>query len=97
MSGTRPPVPLGHKYYVLIESLGSDPGSDQERMLALLEEALSEGLVKEAVPAMGQSDLDWFWRIREEVHVLVKQCTYDQHFDISAILTRGRTALVFGG
>lgn len=79
----KQPLPTGYEYYILIESLGADQISDQESLEKLLEVAIEKGLVIDAVLAQTQSDLDWFWKIREDVHVIKSSCTYDQHFDIS--------------
>jgi len=86
---TSPPAlvkaPLGHdyRYYVLVESMGSKQERDQALMQDLLEEALEKKLILDGTIAQSQADLDWFWTIREDVHVLVSQCNNDQHFDIS--------------
>ena len=82
-SEITPPLPANFNYYVLLESLGSDPEKDQERLLQLLEEALDKKLILDAVPAYSGSDLDWFWRIREDVDIMISQCNNAQHFDIS--------------
>lgn len=79
----KPPIEQSYNYYVLVESLGSNQATDRAVMENLLEEALEKELIADAVLADTQSDLDWFWKIREDVHVLVTACTYDQHFDIS--------------
>ena len=79
----KPPLPYDFKYYVLLETLGSDQEQDQNRLQKLLETALEIELVLDAVMANTASDLAWFWQIREDVHVLVSQCNNDQHFDIS--------------
>lgn len=80
---SKPPLPQHYEYYVLVESLGSHQDSDRSAMEKLLETALEKQIVEDAVLAFTDSDLDWFWKIREDVHVLVSQCAYDQHFDIS--------------
>lgn len=82
-SSVKPPLPYHYKYYVLIESLGSHQERDQQMMQDLIEQALVEGKIEDAVLAQSQSDLNWFWTIREDVHVMVSQCNNDQHFDIS--------------
>jgi len=82
-SEAKPPIPHGYEFYVLVESLGSDQDKDQALLLSLLEEALGQEIILDAAVADGESDMNWFWRIREDVHVLVSQCAYDQHFDIS--------------
>lgn len=85
---TRPdsvmlPLPVGYKYYVLLESLGSDQKEDQSKLERLLEIALEKNLILDAVPAQTESDLNWFWTIREDVHVIKTACVIDHHFDIS--------------
>ncbi len=79
----KPPLPYDYNYYVLLESLGSDQKRDQQKLQELLEIALENNLILDAALAHTKSDLDWFWQIREDVHVLVAQCNNDQHFDIS--------------
>lgn len=79
----KPPLPYDYNYYVLLESLGSHQENDRKSMETLLEEALKKGLIADAVLAHTEADLNWFWTIREDVHIMVSQCTYDQHFDIS--------------
>ena len=79
----KPPLPQDYKYYVLIESLGGNQTEDQEKMQSLLETALEENMILDAAMAMTESDLNWFWTIREDVHAIVSRCKVDQHFDIS--------------
>lgn len=79
----KPPLPHDYNYYILMEGLGSHPQKDQERLEELLAEALEKELIMDAVIAHGDSDMDWFWKIREDVHVLTSLCNHDQHFDIS--------------
>lgn len=79
----KPPLPHGQPFYVLIESLGTDNESELEKMERLLMKASDDGLIADGAMAQSQSDLDWFWTIREDVHACVSQMTVDQHFDIS--------------
>jgi len=79
----NPPLPHGFKYYVLLESLGANQEKDRSAMQDLLELAFEQEMILDACLAQSQSDLDWFWTIREDVHVLKSQCHIDQHFDIS--------------
>lgn len=80
---SKAPIKHGYEYYVLLESMGGHPQKDAELLSQLLEQALENKLIEDAAIADGDSDLNWFWRIREDVHVLVSQCNFDQHFDIS--------------
>lgn len=80
---SKPPLPHGYKYYVLIEALGSNQQYDQERFQELMEVAIAKDMILDGSIAQSESDLTWFWTIREDVHVLASQCNNDQHFDIS--------------
>jgi FAD/FMN-containing dehydrogenase len=81
----RVPAPLGyaHSYYVLLESLGSDQVQDSRRLEQLLEEALEQKMIVAAAPAHTESDLNWFWAIREQVNVMLHGLPFVQQFDIS--------------
>ena len=78
-----PPLPYGYDYYVLLDSLGSDSESDRARMELLLEEALAQNIIIDAVPAYTKSEVQKFWTIREDVQPMVDQCKHTQQFDIS--------------
>ncbi len=78
-----PPLPYDFPYYVLLESLGADQAKDQEVMENLLGQALEQSIIEDAVIASNESDLNWFWTIREDVHVFVGQTNNMQGFDIS--------------
>ncbi|RKN78798.1 FAD-binding oxidoreductase [Ulvibacterium marinum] len=77
------PLPDGYKYYVLLETLGSDYEKDHNRLEELLEEALTEGMVLDATIAQSGQHLELFWKIREDVDVLVSQCNNVQNYDVS--------------
>lgn len=79
----KPPLPYDYQYYVLLETLGSEQEADRIRLERLLEEALEQNMILDATLAHTASDLDWFFKIREDVHTLVSRCRNDQHFDIS--------------
>jgi FAD/FMN-containing dehydrogenase len=79
----KAPLPYDYKYYVLIESLGSNQEKDHQILEGLLEEALEKDLILDAVMAHTESDLNWFWTVREDVHAMVSKCPIDQHFDVS--------------
>ncbi len=79
----RPPLPQTYKYYVLIELMGGNQEQDQLLLQEILEHCFSNDMIKDAALAHSESDLNWFWGIREDVHAFVSLCQYDQHFDIS--------------
>ncbi len=62
-----PPLPHGSGYYVLVETLGSNPESDAERFEEVLGAALEEGLVTDAVIAKSGSERKALWEIRDDV------------------------------
>lgn len=77
------PLPYGYKYYVLIESLGSNYEQDQQKLETLLEEALMDELILDAAVSQSMQHTELFWKIREDVDILVDQCNNVQNFDIS--------------
>lgn len=79
----NPPIAFDYNYYVLCEFMGGDREQDFALLQSLLEQAMEEGLIEDAAPAYTEIDLQWFWRIREDVHVLVQKTSYNQHFDVS--------------
>jgi len=79
----KPPVPHGFEYYVLLEGLGSHQVNDEARLEELLSGAFEKGMISDAAIANSAADLDWFWKIREDVHAIASQARYDHHFDIS--------------
>lgn len=79
----RPPLPYQYEYYVLIEALGSHQEKDQEEFQYVLEKALETNMILDAVMAQSISEVEWFFRIREDVNNLVDHMNHDQHFDIS--------------
>ena len=63
----KPPLPHGSGYYVLIETLGSDPESDAARFEEVLGGAFEEGLVLDAVIAQSEKERRSLWEIRDDV------------------------------
>ena len=82
-SGYTAPLPNHYRYYVFIESLGSDTSNDFNRLETLIGEALELEIVEDGVLAQSERELQSIWKIREDVSVLADQAQYDQHFDIS--------------
>jgi FAD/FMN-containing dehydrogenase len=79
----RPPLPYGSKFYVLIEVMGQNQELDAEELSNFIENILLKELIQDAVISHSSSDVDWFFRIREDVNNLTDPMDYDQHFDIS--------------
>lgn len=79
----KPPLPHDYNYYVLVESMGGNHEADMASMENLLAEAIEKDLIQDAALAHSSADIEWFFRIREDVHAVVSRCNVDQHFDIS--------------
>ena len=62
-----PPLPHGYPFYVLVETLGSDPQQDPERFEAVLGQALERELMVDAVIAKSESERAAIWEIRDDV------------------------------
>ena len=64
---SSPPLPQGHAYYVLVESLGADQALDGARLEAALEEALQQGLIADAAIARSERERSAIWALRDDV------------------------------
>lgn len=82
-STIKAPLPYEFPYYVLLESLGSNQEQDLARFESLLGEALEKEIIADAAIAYTASDLEWFWKIREEVSIIIGQCENGQNYDVS--------------
>ena len=71
------------KYYVIIESLGSDAKVELERLSDLIYQAMEKNIAEDALLAQNDRELKMIWNLREDVSVLAKKSKFDQHFDIS--------------
>jgi FAD/FMN-containing dehydrogenase len=75
-------LPYGHSLYALIEALGSDPASDQDRFERVLGEAMESGLIVDAVLATSEAQRRQLWAPREDVFQMRRYGpTHD--FDVS--------------
>ena len=63
----KPPLAHGYPYYILVEALGGDLQSDDERFLSVLAEAMEEGTIADAVVAQSQAERNAMWAIRDDV------------------------------
>jgi len=63
--GRKPPLEIGAGAYVLIETMGTDPASDQERFEAVIGEAMEAGVVKDAIIAQSQRESTMLWDVRD--------------------------------
>lgn len=59
------PLPRGSGGYVLVEAMGTDQVSDQERFETVLGEAIEMGCVQDAVIAQNEADVHALWKVRD--------------------------------
>tara|TARA_B100000767_G_C19772089_1_gene540601 strand:+ start:518 stop:1903 length:1386 start_codon:yes stop_codon:yes gene_type:complete len=77
------PLSSEYSYYVFVESLGSQPKEDYDRLENLISQSLEIELIQDGVMAQSERELNSMWQIREDVSILATQANFDQHFDIS--------------
>ena len=68
--GHRAPLSRDFPFYVVFESEGSDPDADERRFENVLELALSDGLIADAVVPKSESEVGDIWEIRENFEKL---------------------------
>jgi FAD/FMN-containing dehydrogenase len=61
----RAPLKSGHGIYVLTDTMGTDPDSDQQRFEAVIEAAINDGVVEDAVIASSGKETQEFWALRD--------------------------------
>ena len=81
--GRRPPIARGYGVYVLIETMGDDPASDQARFEQVIAEAMEAGTVKDAVVAQSGKEATDLWTIRDSPGEWPKVFWPQLSFDIS--------------
>ncbi|KAL6880677.1 hypothetical protein ACP4OV_012242 [Aristida adscensionis] len=68
LEGVHNPLPASqYKFYVLIETTGSDESYDKAKLEAFLLRSMEDGLVADGVIAQDISQASNFWRIREGI------------------------------
>ena len=75
------PVDPGYPYYAIFESLGGDQLRDQQQFESMLESAVEEGLVEDAVVATSEKDARRLWEIRENVDPVLSRSSFT--YDVS--------------
>jgi len=75
-------------FYVLIEAMGYDEAGDQAAFSTLLEQALEDGLLVDAVLASSTKQADDIWRVREGSEILVREMAPFISFDVSVDIRR---------
>ncbi len=81
--GRRPPIAPEHGVYVLIETMGDDPVSEQARFEDVIGQAIEAGVVADAVIAMSVREARDLWAIRDCPGEFTKVFWPQISFDIS--------------
>jgi FAD/FMN-containing dehydrogenase len=74
------PIAAGHAFNVIIESMGTTPGADDDAFEAVLTEMFESGLIVDGAVAKSASERDAIWAIRHEVEWVVRDAFV---FDVS--------------
>ena len=63
--GRKPPLDPGYGAYVLVETMGLDPGQDPERFESVIGAAMEAGSVRDAVIAQSHREAAALWAVRD--------------------------------
>lgn len=83
---TRPPLTAGHAFYVLIETLGSDPEADEARVASALEPLFEAGVLADAVISRSQAEAEGLWAVRDALPRAMAARQPTVGFDISVAI-----------
>lgn len=73
----RSPINRDYPFYALVEAEGVEPDADAKRFEGLLEQALADELVVDAVLPKSESERQLIWQIREDFESLLPAYLYD--------------------
>lgn len=76
-------LPDDSPFYAIIETLGLDEQRDAEHFSQILQKALENGLITDAVLANSQTQRQVIWGMREDIEVLVKELDPMFSYDVS--------------
>ncbi len=76
----RAPIAPEYPFYIIIESMGTQPGADDTAFEAAMYELMEGGLVADGVVAKSDSEREEIWSIRHEVDWVVRDAFL---FDVS--------------
>lgn len=82
VSDLRPPFASSHPVYVLVETLGSDEGSERAALEACLGEALEAGQLEDVIVAQSLDDAKRLWAYRESIGELLGALKPFAAFDV---------------
>lgn len=91
VEGVKPPLPVGHDGYLLVEAPG--PAEGDHPIEAWLERGLEEGLIRDAIVAKSLAEREAFWALRESAYKFSQVIGPPINFDISFPLDRMADAI----
>ena len=83
----RSPLSREYPYYLLVEAEGADPDADEQRFQNILEKALENGDVVDAVVPKSETEREALWAIREDFEAALPAYLYDVSLPIKAMTT----------
>ncbi|KAJ2432866.1 D-lactate ferricytochrome c oxidoreductase, partial [Coemansia sp. RSA 2440] len=81
--GLRNPLTSDYPFYVLVETSGSNNAHDDEKLTALLEELLEEGVVEDGALAQDDSQIARMWTMREGIPESLGKTGATYKYDVS--------------
>ncbi len=83
VSHVTAPLPDNHGFYVLVESMGSNPARDSELFLQVLQQASEQELVEDVVVAESDSKIRDLWAVRDCAVEVSSGVGYMHAYDVS--------------
>ncbi len=81
----RAPLSRDYPFYIIIETEGFEEDADKRRFESVLEQALADGHVIDAVVASSERERSEIWTVREEFDALLPAYLYDVSLPLSAM------------
>ncbi len=87
-TGVRAPLSGRHGMYVLLETQGADPATDQDRFERFMEGSLEAGIIADAAIAQSHEDARAFWAVRDAVAEFTALMGERTEFDLGLPIAR---------
>ena len=86
VSGLKAPLGQEFPYYILVEAMGGNQESDQQRFEEILGDALERELIVDAVIAQSQTEIDDLWLVRDGMAEAMGTLQPASGFDVSLMV-----------
>eukprot|EP01138_Halocafeteria_seosinensis_P011454 gb/GECG01011699.1/.p1 GENE.gb/GECG01011699.1/~~gb/GECG01011699.1/.p1 ORF type:complete len:534 (+),score=57.20 gb/GECG01011699.1/:1-1602(+) len=84
--GYREPLAEKYPYYIIVETRGSDPNHDMEKLEKTLQHSLDSSKALDGILATDESQKNQLWGIRESVPVAISEAGLVFKYDVSVPL-----------